>query len=330
MSGRHHGTHRARGAGARRWVVGSVAVVVVLALGAGGLWWLRGSTSAAVPTPQRTRAAARSAPASSSPGPSCDADCTRQKRYAAAATYIDRHGATNAYLSVVVTDRHTGRTWRHGPTTHAGWTASTIKLAMATDILRRQRAGEIALTAANRHDLDTMLNFSDEDASDRLWTAFGGDDQLARFRDVFGMTGLHFVPGFTDGTYWGFVKCTTDDLGHLMDYVLTKSAPDDRSYLVAAMRGVAPNQQWGVWSAGAANRPGDKDGWSFETDSYGKHWVLNTVGFAGAGERYEVAVMFQVQPHSTIAYGSHTVSDVVALLFGVSVPAKITVPTPDG
>ncbi|HEY3501941.1 MAG TPA: hypothetical protein VGN37_04005 [Actinocatenispora sp.] len=330
MSGRHHGTHRACGAGARWWVVGSVAVVVVLALGAGGLWWLHGRTSAAVPTPQRTRAAAHSAPASSSPTPACDADCTRQKRYGAAARYIDQHGATNAYLSVVVTDRHTGRTWRHGPTMHAGWTASTIKLAMATDILRRQRAGEITLTAANRHDLDTMLNFSDEDASDRLWTAFGGDDQLARFRDVFGMTGLHFVPGFTDGTYWGFVKCTTDDLGHLMDFVLTKSAPDDRSYLVAAMRGVAPNQQWGVWSAGTANRPGDKDGWSFETDSYGKHWVLNTVGFAGAGERYEVAVMFQVQPHSTIAYGSHTVSDVVALLFGVSVPAKITVPTPDG
>ncbi|GAA4210042.1 serine hydrolase [Actinocatenispora rupis] len=231
---------------------------------------------------------------------------------------------------MVVTDRSTGKTWRHGPTTHPGWTASTIKLAMATDILRRQRAGEISLTAANRHDLDTMLNFSDENASDRLWKAFGGDDQLARFRDVFGMTGLHFVPGFTDGTYWGFVKCTTDDLGHLMHYVLTRSAPDDRAYLVAAMRGVAPNQQWGVWAAGAANRPGDKDGWSFETDTYGKHWVLNTVGFAGADERFEVAVMFQVQPHSTIAYGAHTVSDVCGLLFGVPAPAKITVPTPDG
>ena len=228
------------------------------------------------------------------------------------------------------TDRQSGATWRTGDTTHSGWTASTIKLAIATDLLRRDRAGQITLSAADRHDIATMLNFSDEAASDRLWKAYGDDAMLARFRTDFGMTSLRFIPGFTRDTYWGFVKCPADDLAALMRYVLTSTNPDDRAYLVAAMRGVAPNQQWGVWAAGHAQRPGNKDGWSFESDAYGKHWVTDTVGFAGPGERYAVAIMYQVAPSGTLADGVHAVSDVAALLFGAPVPARVTVPAPDG
>jgi hypothetical protein len=58
--------------------------------------------------------------------------------------------------------------------------------------------------------------------------------------------------------------------------------------------------------------------------------VTNSVGFAGPDERYEVAIMYQVAPGGTLAGGVHTISDVVALLFGVPVPASITVPAPDG
>lgn len=270
----------------------------------------------------------------SSPPAGCRTDagwsCTQQQRFAAAGGYIDRTAGARAYLSVVFTDRQTGMTWRYGPTQHAGWTASTIKLAIATDLLRRQRAGQITLSAADRRDMAGMLHSSDNAASDRLWARFGGEDMLARFRNQFGMTGLHFVPGFTAKTYWGFVKCTTDDLAALLNYVFTQVDAADRAYLVAALRGVAPNQQWGVWAAGSAQRPGNKDGWSYEADPYGKHWVTNTAGFAGPDERYLISVMYQVDPGGTLAGGVHAVSDVVALLFGEPVPARITVPAPDG
>ena len=285
-------------------------------------------TEVALPAPSAAPPSPRSAPAD------CRADsgwsCTQQQRFDAASAYISHTVSGQGYLSVVFTDRQTGRAWRVGPTQHAGWTASTIKLAIATDLLRRQRAHQITLTAADRHDMATMLNFSDNAASDRLWSRFGGEDMLARFRNQYGMTGLHFVPGFTAKTYWGFVKCTTDDLAALLNYVFTQTDPADRTYLVAAMRGVAPNQQWGVWAAGSAQRPGNKDGWSYETDPYGKHWVTNTIGFAGPEERYLIAVMYQVDPSGTLAAGVHAVSDVVALLFGEPVPARITVPAPDG
>jgi hypothetical protein len=256
--------------------------------------------------------------------------CTQQQRFAAAGAYISRNVSGNGYLAVVFTDRQTGRVWRFGPTQHEGWTASTVKLAIATDLLRRQRVGQLSLTAADRHDMATMLNFSDEAASDRLWAKYGGEDMLARFRDQYGMTGLHFVPGFTARTYWGFVKCTTDDLAAFTHYVFTQVNPTDRTYLVDALRGVAPNQQWGIWAAGSDQRPGNKDGWSDESDPYGKHWVTNTVGFAGPDERYLIAVMYQVDPRGTLSGGVHTISDVVALLFGKPIPARITVPAPDG
>lgn len=256
--------------------------------------------------------------------------CEQQRRFATAAAFVRRNTGMHSTLAVSFTDGRTGATWRAGDTTRPGWTASTIKLAVATDLLARDRAGTIRLSAADRHDMATMLNFSDETASDRLWNAYGGDAMLARFRARLGMTGLAFVPGFTRTTYWGFVKCTTDDLAALIRHVLTGTDPADRAYLVAAMRGVAPNQRWGVWAAGAAQEPGNKDGWSFESDVWGRHWVTDTVGFAGPQQRYAVAVMDQVSPGGSLAGGVHSVSDVVALLFAQPTPAAVTVPAPDG
>ncbi|MDT7641070.1 MAG: hypothetical protein QOC83_5358 [Pseudonocardiales bacterium] len=295
-------------------------------------------TAAPVPAATGTpEAAAAPAPAVSAAAPA-PADCTsgaawscdQQRRFAAASAYVARSGGGHGYLSAVFTDRRTGLSWRVGPTRQPGWTASTIKLAIATDLVERGRAGAITLTAADRHDMDAMLADSDEPASNRLWAKYGDDAMLARFRERFGMPGVRFVPGFSTRAYWGFVKCTSDDLAALVRHILTVTDPADRGYLVAAMRAVAPNQRWGVWAAGAGNQPGNKDGWSFESDSYGKHWVADSVGFAGPGERYVVAVMYQVDPRGTLADGVHAVSDLVALLFGQPVPAPVTVPAPDG
>ncbi|MFC7657398.1 hypothetical protein ACFQV8_14370 [Pseudonocardia benzenivorans] len=187
----------------------------------------------------------------------------------------------------------------------------------------------VTLTAADRHDMDTMLNFSDEAASDRLWKRFGNDAMLARFRSTFGMTGLRFVPGFTASTYWGFVTCTTDDLLALGRWVLAQAAPADRAYLVAALRGVAANQRWGSGPrAPTSTRATRTAGRSSPTPTDGTGWPTPS-GSRGRG-RYVVAVTYQVDPAGSLADGVHAVSDVVALLFGRPVPAPVTVPAPDG
>ncbi len=138
------------------------------------------------------------------------------------------------------------------------------------------------------------------------------------------MTGATFVPGFPQR--WGFIKVSAQDLRRLMAYVLTKTDPADRAYLENALRTTGPIQHWGVWAAGPAQRPGAKDGWSIESDAGTKHWRTSSVGFAGAGERYVVAVMDDLPPGAGIAPGVHATSDVVATIFGAHTPAAVTVP----
>lgn len=265
--------------------------------------------------------------------PACDPvpgwTCEQSARFAAVEKKLDGLPGRDAHLAVSFTDRSTGRTWTAGDATRPGWTASTIKLAIAADLLEGDRSGRSALSGADREDMAAMLHSSDNAATDRLWKRHGGDDMLARFRERYGMAGLAFQPGFTTSTYWGYVKCTSADLASLGRYVLDRTDPADREYLVTALRGVAENQQWGVWAAGADQRPGNKDGWSQERDTYGEHWVTDTVGFAGPDERYVVAIMYQVPPRGSLDDGVHAVSDVAALLFGAPVPAPVTIPEPD-
>lgn len=265
-----------------------------------------------------------SAAAPASPPPSAPAFTPEQQARFAAATRLLR--AKPGYLGIVVRDRRTGAVWRAGRSDHPTWTASTIKLAMATGLLERARAGEITLDATARRQIADMLDFSSDDAATSLWNRYGADAQVARFRKTYGMSGLVFVAGFP--RFWGHMKCTTEDLLRLMSYVLDRLNPADRDYLVGAMRRVGTIQQWGVWSAGPRQNPGTKNGWSIEPDPGGKHWVTNTVGFAGPNERYIVAAMYHLPPGATIGNGVHAVSDLVATVFGAPTPAPVTVPDP--
>jgi Beta-lactamase enzyme family len=223
-----------------------------------------------------------------------------------------------------VLDRRTGALWQAGTASHLMWASSTPKLALATSLLERSRTGEITLDATARTQLAAMLAVSDDNAADALWDRYGGASLLSRFRDRYGMSGATFVPGFPQR--WGFIKLSSQDLRRLMVYVLTKTNPADRAYLVNAMRTTGPIQHWGVWAAGAAQQAGAKDGWSIEKDAGTEHWCTSSVGFAGAGERYVVAVMDDLPPGAGIAAGVHAVSDVVATVFGAHTPAAVTVP----
>jgi hypothetical protein len=234
--------------------------------------------AAAAPTPT---AAAACAPESTV------SDCDLQSRVAAADAYLATRPGSVGY---VVRDRRTGATYRNS---HAGelvWTASTIKLAMVVDLLTRQRAGTVSLSASDRSLMSAMLHSSDDDAADALWARYGGSDHQAFNADFprYGMTDLTPQRGFSSTfPYWGFQKSTANDLDRLINYVLSALDPGDTAAIVDALQHVAPNQQWGVWGAGPAMMPGNKDGWSLEQGG----WVVNSVGFAGAGQRYTLAVM---------------------------------------
>jgi hypothetical protein len=225
--------------------------------------------------------------------PQAGASCTDQKdcdfaeRLAAADAYVATRPGTVGY---VLRDRTTGAVYRNA---HAGdqvWTASTIKLAMVVDLLTRDRAGTITLTDSDRALMAAMLHSSDDDAADALWARYSGADHQAFNAGfpAYGLTGVQPQRGFSRiYPYWGFQKATPEDLDRLMNYTLTSLPKTETAGIVDALQHVDANQQWGVWGAGAAMNPGNKDGWSLEQGG----WVINSVGFAGPQQRYTLAIM---------------------------------------
>ncbi|MGW5375398.1 tat pathway signal sequence [Nocardia sp. NPDC003999] len=237
-------------------------------------------------------------------------DCDLSSRIAKADAYLNNRPGVTGY---VLRDRVSGGVYGNANAENAVWTASTIKLAIAADLLNRARVGAINLTPEDRGLMEGMLATSNDGAADLLWTKYSGIDRMA-FNNAFranGMTSL--VPQPTNTALfpdWSFQKCTAADLDRLMDNVLNRMHPDDRNYLVDRMRAVDSNQHWGVWGAGASMRPGLKNGWSAEQGG----WVVNSVGFAGPGERYTLAIMSSLGDAGGYTEGAETDTKLAEIL----------------
>ncbi|WNV89225.1 tat pathway signal sequence [Umezawaea sp. Da 62-37] len=260
-------------------------------------------------TPEHTKIAATSA--GTPECPDTGFDCDLQDRFAQVETYIATRPGT---VGIVVRDRETGAVWRNAHATDLVWTASTIKLVMVVDLLKRDRDSTITLTGEDHDLIARMLHTSDDIAADELWTRYSGDDHTT-FNKAFpsyGMTSLAPQEGYTDTfPYWGFQKCTTDDLDRLMTHVLADMDKNDSTPVLEAMRTVGEEQQWGVWGAGPAAHPGNKDGWSEEDTG----WVMNTVGFVGPDERYTLAIMNDLHRQGGYQEGRDTDTEIARLLF---------------
>jgi hypothetical protein len=234
-----------------------------------------------------------------------------RERIAAAEQYVAGRPGT---VGFVLTDRVTGAKYRNADAATPIWTASTIKLAMVADLLTREQTRAIRLTSADREQMVAMLRNSDNDAADALWSRYGGTTGVfnADF-PRYGMPGIRPQPGFGDVyPYWGFQKGTADDFDGLMNYVLTGLSATNASGVVAEMQRVDGQQQWGVWGAGPAMAPGNKNGWSQEQGG----WVVNSVGFAGAQQRYTLAIMNALGDEGGYDDGVTTTTELSRILLG--------------
>lgn len=261
--------------------------------------------------PKRESPAASQSPTRSSPAdrragcpfPTSGFDCAQQRRFAATQRYLaTRPGIT----AVVVTDRHTGATWKNQHAATPIWTASTIKLATVVDLHLRDLEGSVMLSAEDRRLMFQMVVSSDDNAADRLWSRYNGAAAADRYSN-YGMVKL----SFPRVRHWGSAKSTAEDHDRLMRYVLSDLPPELRNPLVTQMRSVAANQRWGVWGAGAAARPGNKNGWW----GYGSGWVINSFGFVGPGERFTVTLLNDLQGAGGYSAGVQTTTRAAALLF---------------
>ena len=246
------------------------------------------------------------------PAPAAHAD------FATRVSQADDYLATRpGVVGYVLRDRTTGLAHRNNAAGTLIWTASTIKLAMVVDLLTRATAGQITLTPQDRQLMVDMMKTSDNDGADNLWERFGGPDHMAFNRNfpAYGLTGLRPQQGFGDVyPYWGFQKATADDLDRLMNYTLSRLPAAQSAAIVAEMQKVSANQQWGVWGAGPNMAPGTKNGWSAEQGG----WVVNSVGFAGPGQRYTLAIMNSLDGEGGFDDGVQTTTRLAQILLGTA------------
>jgi hypothetical protein len=271
--------------------------------------------------------AADPSPAPTARAPACpDApagfSCAMRQRIAAVERYVKHRPGM---IGIVLRDRSTGAVWRNGYAGSRIYMASTSKLAMAVALLLQDRAGVIHLSPADRAVMYQMLHVSSDNAADDLWFKYGARFFTSYFPRI-GLTGARYLhqAGVT-GAYWGEMTCTANDESRVINYVLNRLPAPLRDYLVYQLRHVAPVQHFGVWGAGPANQPGNKDGWSVEKPG----WIVDSTGFAGAGERYTLAIMNSLDGEGGYRAGTETVTQVAAVLFrGHRVAAPHTRATP--
>jgi len=214
-------------------------------------------------------------------------------------------------VGVVLRDRSTGAVWENRFAHYPVYMASTSKLAMAVALLMQNQGGVIHLSSGDMSVLHEMLHVSSDTDADTLWFKFGAPFYTGFFPRI-GLASAQYVsaPGITP-PYWGEMICPATDLSRLITYVLDDMPAPLRRYLVATLSHVATVQHFGVWGAGSANHPGNKDGWSVEEPG----WIINSVGFAGPGQRYTLAMMNSLNGHGGYHAGTNTVTQVAAILF---------------
>jgi hypothetical protein len=292
------------------WRLGAVAAALSALAGCGLLSSSAPQAAGEGPGPAPATGA-RASP--SPPAPSCPAapakfSCAMRTRIAAVQAYL-RHRP--GVVGVVLRDRQTGAVWENAHAHTHIYMASTSKLAMAVTLLMQNQAGVIHLSPVDMSVMHHMLHVSSDTAADTLWFKFGAPFYTSYFPRI-GLATARYVaaPGITP-PYWGEMLCSAADLSRVITYVLDDMPAPLRDYLVTTLSHVATDQHFGVWGAGSANHPGNKDGWSVEQPG----WIINSVGFAGPGQRYTLAMMNSLNGHGGYHDGTDTLTQVAAILF---------------
>lgn len=140
-------------------------------------------------------------------------------------------------------------------------TASLVKLYLAADVLHRARTGAVALTPADRGELEAMIRSSDDAAASDVWVRFDGTQAV---RDVAVRYGLAGTAPPRRWGQWGETTTTAADVVRFLARLPVIAHPEDADTLLGWMRAATPvaadgfDQRFGVLGAlpGAAVKQG--------------------------------------------------------------------------
>jgi beta-lactamase class A len=213
-------------------------------------------------------------------------------------SYLAHRGGN---VTAAVYDVTTGATYLYRPIVHER-TASIVKLDILATLLHEAETSGHGLSAAETALAEPMIEVSDNDAANQLWSMAGGAEAIRPFDQEIGMG--QTSPN-ADG-HFGLTFTTAADQIKLLRQVMLPGGvldPSARRYEYELMLHVTPSQRWGI-SAGvpATAAVAIKDGWLPVRDG----WQVNSIGsVVGNGRHYLIAVLTDDDP--TWDYGISTI-----------------------
>lgn len=178
-------------------------------------------------------------------------------------------------VSVAVTDLTTGASLSYGAKGHSFVTASIAKLDILATLLLQTQDRDGSLTASQRSLATSMIENSDNDAANSLYTAIGLKSGLDAANKRFGLTATH---GGSDA-YWGLTTTTAADQLKLLRQVFTGHSllgSASRGYVQGLLSQVESDQRWGVSAAATGDDYELKNGWLPRSTT--GLWVINSTG----------------------------------------------------
>jgi Beta-lactamase enzyme family len=173
--------------------------------------------------------------------------------------------------------------------------ASVVKAMLLVAYLRRPDVRGRALTAGERGLLDPMVRRSDNDAADAIHARVG----LAALSAVGRRAGMR---GFVPHQVWGGSTITADDEARLFLRIDRLVPRRHRAYAMRLLRGVVPQQRWGIAAAVPHGwRIAFKGGWGRGVTRQVDHQAAL---LTNAGLRVSVAVLTGDNPSD--GYGAAT------------------------
>jgi hypothetical protein len=203
-------------------------------------------------------------------------------------------------VSFAVRTERRAWSWR-GTTTYRS--ASVVKAMLLVAYLRRGDVRRRALRAGERALLDPMVRRSDNGAANAISAQVG----LAALSALGRRAGMrHFVPH----PVWGGSTITADDQARFFLRIDRLVPRRHRAYAMTLLRGVVPEQRWGIAAAVPRGwRIAFKGGWGRGVTRQVDHQAAL---LTNAGLRVSVAVLTADNPAD--GYGAATLQGVAARL----------------
>ena len=210
-------------------------------------------------------------------------------------------------VTAAVYDVRSGRTYLYNPNVHET-TASMVKIDFLADLLYEAQEGR-ELTVKEDLLATTMIEFSNNRATNQLWTDIGGRDAIDSFNTLIGFK--QTFPSYS----WGDIETSPRDQLQLLKVIILPNAilsAASRAYESFLMEDVTPGQRFGLgWGSPAQVTVGLKDGWYLDKST---GWQINSSGFVQYnGRLYLATIMCTNNPDE--AYGEGTVTTLSRLIW---------------